>query len=140
MIVLDTHILIWLINGDERIRKSGFLTHINKAIKDSSIVIPAICMWEIAMLASKKRISLSENTLDWIKNVTSAPGVSIHPLSPEIAYESTILPGDFHGDPADRMIIATARILNATLFTFDKYIIKYGENGFVKIKKTRQNR
>lgn len=137
MIVLDTHVLIWLINGDERIRKSGLLNHINKAIKDNSIVIPAICMWEIAMLASKERISLSENTLDWIKNVTSAPGVSIQPLSPEIAYDSSILPGDFHGDPADRMIVASARILDATLLTFDKNIIKYGEKGFVKIKKSK---
>ncbi|PKL38571.1 MAG: PIN domain nuclease [Spirochaetae bacterium HGW-Spirochaetae-1] len=135
MIVLDTHVLIWLVNGDERIRKSGFLSYINKALKDHSIIIPAICMWEIAMLVSKERISLSENTLDWIRNVTAAPGISIHPLSPEVAYESTVLPGDFHGDPADRMIVATARVLDATLLTFDEQKIKYGENGFVKVKK-----
>jgi PIN domain nuclease of toxin-antitoxin system len=137
MITLDTHVLIWLVNGDERIKKSGFLTYINKAVKDNSIFIPSICMWEIAMLASKERISLSENTLDWIKNVTSAPGVSVQPLSPEIAYESCILPGDFQGDPADRMIVATARILDAPLLTFDNQILKYGEKGFVKIKKPR---
>ena len=121
----------------EKIRKSGFLGRINKAIKTNSIFIPAICMWEISMLVSKERISLSENTLDWIKNAASAPGVSIYPLSPEVAYESTVLPGSFHGDPADRIIIATARVLDATLLTFDRQIIKYAEKGYVKVQKQK---
>lgn len=133
MIILDTHIFIWLINGNEKLQKSGILTHINKAAKNSSIFIPAISLWEISMLVSKDRISISENTIDWIKNATSAPGISIYPLSPEVAYESTVLPGKFHSDPADRMIVATARILDGTLITFDSKILKYGKQGNVKI-------
>lgn len=134
MVVLDTHVLIWLVNGDEKIIKSNFLPFINKAIKKNSIFIPAICLWEISMLVSKNRITLTENTIDWIRNATSAPGISIYPLSPEVAFESTILPGDFHGDPADRMIVATTRILDATLLTFDKQIINYSKKGYIKIK------
>lgn len=137
MLILDTHIWIWLINGDEKIKSCGFINHINKALKNEAIIIPAICTWEVSMLASKERIMLSENTLDWIKNASSAPGISIYPLTPEIAYESTILPGNFHGDPSDRMIVATARVLNGSLMTFDKQIIEYSKSGYVKIIKAR---
>ncbi|HPJ44353.1 MAG TPA: type II toxin-antitoxin system VapC family toxin [Spirochaetota bacterium] len=134
MFILDTHVWIWLINGDEKIRKAGFLTSINNALKNHSIIIPAICTWEISMLVAKNRISLTENTLEWINKASSAPGISIFPLSPEVAYESTILPGEFHGDPADRMIVATARITNGTLLTFDKQIINYAKKGYVKLQ------
>jgi PIN domain nuclease of toxin-antitoxin system len=134
MLILDTHVWIWLINGDEKIRKAGFLTPINNALKSHSIIIPAICTWEISMLVAKNRISLTENTLEWINKASSAPGISIFPLSPEVAYESTILPGEFHGDPADRMIVATARVTNGTLLTFDRQMINYAKKGYIKIQ------
>jgi PIN domain nuclease of toxin-antitoxin system len=133
MIILDTHIWIWAINGDDKIKNAGFLNPVQKAVKDNSVFISAISLWEVAMLASKGRIVFSENTMEWLNHASSAPGMSIYPLSPEIAYESTALPGDFHGDPADRMIVATARVLNATLLTFDKEIIKYSEKGYLNI-------
>lgn len=139
MIVLDTHIFLWLINGNKEITTSGYLSVINKAIKYNSIIIPAICLWEISMLVSKQRIILHENTLDWLKNATSAPGISVYPISPDVAYESTILPGAFHGDPADRMIVATTRVINGTLLTFDKEIITYSKHGFVKILKPKRS-
>lgn len=132
MIILDTHIWIWLINGDPRIKKPAILSQLNKAVKNSNIFIPAICLWEVAMTVSKKRISLSEDTLSWIKKASSAPGISVYPLTAEVAYESTRLPGDFHGDPADRLIAATARIIDGTLITFDKQILKYSKEGFLK--------
>jgi PIN domain nuclease of toxin-antitoxin system len=139
MIILDTHVFLWLINGNKEIIDSGFLPVINRAIKNNSIIIPAISLWEISMLVAKQRIILHENTLDWLKNATSAPGISIYPISPEVAYESTILPGNFHGDPADRMIVATARINNGTLLTFDKEIITYSQYGYVKILKPKRS-
>lgn len=138
MVVLDTHVWIWIVNGDEKIEKAGFLPIINKAVKKSEIIIPAICTWEVAMLAAKGRISISGNTLEWIYTASSAPGTSIYPLSPEIAYESTVLPGDFHGDPADRLIVATARITGGTLLTFDRHIIEYSRQGYVKIPVLKQ--
>lgn len=137
MVVLDTHVWIWLINGDDKIKNSGLLTIINKALKNSSIYIPAISLWEAAMLAYKDRITFSENTLEWIKMASSAPGISVYPITPEIAFESTALPGRFHGDPADRLIVATTRIINGTLLTFDKKIIDYAGKGFVKIARTK---
>ncbi len=130
-LILDTHVWIWLINGDERIREAGFLEIVDRARQDSSIKIPAICLWEVAMLAAKRRITLAESTREWLIHASSAPGVSIFPLTPEIAHESSTLPGLFHGDPADRMIVATARSVNGTLLTFDKLILQYARAGYV---------
>ena len=85
------------------------------------------------MLAAKNRITLTGNTLDWINEALSGPGISIYPLTPEIAYESSNLPGDFHGDPADRMIVASARILDGTLLTFDNRILAYSREGYFNV-------
>jgi len=137
MLLLDTHTWIWIINGDDKIQKSGFFNIIQRSVKSSDIFISAISLWEAAMLVSKGRLVLSENTMEWINQASSAPGLSIQPLTPEIAVESTILPGNFHGDPADRIIVATARIFNATLLTFDKEIIKYSQKGYVNIVKPK---
>ncbi len=139
MLILDTHTWIWLITGDEKIRKAGFLPAIEKAEMTKSIKIPAICAWEIAMLTAKNRLSVDGDVLDWIKQALSAPGISLCPLTPEIACESCNLPGHFHGDPADRMIVASARILNGTLLTFDQKIINYAHDGFVQILNPKKN-
>lgn len=125
MLILDTHVWVWLVNGDERIISSGFLPEINEAERENSIKVPAICVWEVAMLVAKNRITLSDNTLDWINKALSGTGISLCPLTPVIAYESTNLPGDFHGDPADRMIVASARVLDGKLLTFDRKILRY---------------
>lgn len=73
MIVLDTHIFLWLVNGNDQIIKSGYLKVIEEAIKDASVIVPAISLWEISMLAAKHRISLDGNTLDWLRKATCAP-------------------------------------------------------------------
>ena len=133
MLLLDTHVWLWLMNGDERIKRSGFVPMIQKAVKTSAIKVASISLWEVAMLAARGKISLAEGTLDWIKKALSAPGITVCPLTPEIAVDSTILPGKFHGDPADRIIVASARILNATLLTLDQQILDYAAGGHVKI-------
>jgi PIN domain nuclease of toxin-antitoxin system len=135
MLIFDTHVWIWLINGDKKITESGLLPAINRAVRDQGIKIPAICAWEVSMLAAKGRITLIGNTLDWIKSALSAPGIDLYPLTPEVAYESSNLPGDFHGDPADRIIVANARIVQGTLLTFDQKILDYAESGYVNVLK-----
>lgn len=132
MLVLDTHIWIWLMAGDRKIVDSGYLSHIKKAVKNSCIKISSISLWEVSMLNMKGRIALTENSLDWLKKALSAPGISLAPLTPEIAADSAGLPDNFHGDPADRIIVSTARILNAELLTFDQQILTYAANGHVK--------
>lgn len=133
MLVLDTHVWVWLALGDERIREEGMLPMIKKHAKTSSIHISSISLWEVAMLVSRNRIAVAGSSIDWVNRAVAMPGLSVHPLTAEIACDSVSLPGDFHGDPADRLIVATARRHDAILLTVDKKIIDYGKRGFVRI-------
>lgn len=85
------------------------------------------------MLQSKGKISLHTPLQQWIKRIESLPYIKILPLTPEIAIESCELPGEFHGDPTDRMIVATARVLDIPLMTRDQKIVSYGQKGYVKV-------
>jgi len=87
------------------------------------------------MLESKGRIQIPMNCLDWVNKALNAPGISLAPITAKIAIESSRLPGEFHGDPADRLIVSTARTLDAILITHDKDIIKYSANKYVKVMK-----
>ncbi len=101
LILLDTHTWIWLINGDEQLKSSEALPLIEQAAQLSNVKVSAISVWEVSMLEGKGRISFSMDCLDWVKQALDAPGLSLVPLTPEIAVLSSRLPGDFHGDPAD---------------------------------------
>ncbi|MCK5242779.1 type II toxin-antitoxin system VapC family toxin [bacterium] len=130
---MDTHIWIWLLNGDGRLLKSKLLKLIEKAVKKSLLRISIISIWEVGMLEAKGRISLPNNIRDWIDKALSVPGILVEPMNEKIAIDSTRLPGDFHGDPADRIVVSTARYLDARIITHDKAIIKYAKLKHVKI-------
>ncbi|QTA93360.1 type II toxin-antitoxin system VapC family toxin [Desulfonema magnum] len=132
LILLDTHVWIWLMNGDKTLGSSVCLEAINNAAANGNIRISAISIWEIGMLEAKGRISFSGDVLTWVEQALTAPGVRLAPITPKIAIESSRLPGDFHGDPADRIIVAATRELGATLITRDRKIIEYGQAGYVR--------
>lgn len=90
-----------------------------------SLGISAISCWEVAKLVEYKRLVLPVPTLDWLTQALTYPGVRLLELSPEIAAESTALPGDFHKDPADQIIVATARVHGCPLLTVDRKIVEY---------------
>lgn len=126
MIVLDTHVLVWWVNGDSglsEIAKSA----IEKETQDDDglILISSISAWEIAMLVHKGRLTLATNVDDWLTTVQEIEGVRFVPVDNEVAIQSTRLPGDFHPDPADRMIVALARHMSAPLVTADEKIRAY---------------
>ena len=75
----------------------------------------------------KERITLDQPVLAWMKNAIKVSGIQLVRLTPEIVVESNYLPGDFHGDPADRLLVATTRILDLILVTRDEEILDYGE-------------
>lgn len=85
------------------------------------------------MLVSKKKLSLTQPFQVWTKTALAAPGPIMTELTPEIAFEAYQLPEEFHGDPADRLITATARIHGATLVTQDQQILDYGYAGHLKV-------
>lgn len=126
MIVLDTHALIWWVNEDKKL-SSRALKAINKEIskEDGQIIISSITTWEIALLIKKGRLALTMDVDDWIDTVASIEGVRFVPIDNDVAIQSVRLPGEFHPDPADRMITALARHLSVALVTSDEKIIAY---------------
>ena len=85
------------------------------------------------MLVAKRRLVLATDVADWIDATREPPGVRIADVTAEIAVDGTRLPGVFHGDPADRLIVATARSLGATLVTCDERILAYAEDGDLRV-------
>src|ERR1039458_5729992 len=87
----------------------------------------------IAMLESKGRVRIHMDCLEWVRRALETPGLSLVPLTPEIAVESTRLPGNIHADPADRILVATARNLGARLMTRDQALLDYGRKRHARI-------
>jgi PIN domain nuclease of toxin-antitoxin system len=131
LVLLDTHVLIWTITQSQRIgTQTQALLKLASARGD--VCISAITVWEIAMLESKGRLNLDRDAEKWLATILEEGGVSLIQLEPPIAFNSTRLPGGFHNDPSDRIIVATARYINAHLITEDKSILAYAAQGHVK--------
>ncbi|MGD0090458.1 MAG: type II toxin-antitoxin system VapC family toxin [Planctomycetota bacterium] len=131
MLILDTHVWVWFFDRDPRIKQAA--ASIDSAAVESGLGVSAISVWEVGMLVKKGRLVLGMDSLKYVQEALAKPHLSLIPLTPEIAIESNRLPGHLHGDPADRIIIATARVLGATLATRDRRIISYAERGFLKV-------
>ena len=127
-LLLDTHVLIWLMRDAERISEPVY-DKIQSAANENLVVISAITPWEIALLVAKKKITFEIDVLDWIDAALALPGIRLEPLSPAIAVASTRLPWEMHSDPADRILAATARYLGAALVTADEQLLRYGVEG-----------
>ena len=121
MIILDTHIWIWWVHGDPQL-SADYRIHIDS---QHEIGICAISCWEVVKLVEGRRINLSNPIDQWLRRALSYPAVILLPLSPEVSVESTRLPGLFHRDPADQIIVATARVYDCTLLTIDQRIRAY---------------
>ncbi|MGH7099279.1 MAG: type II toxin-antitoxin system VapC family toxin [Stellaceae bacterium] len=128
VLLLDTHIWIWFMLASGELAE-GARGMINRAAAAGRLRIAAISLWEAALLAARDRISLGQPLTQWIEGAVSAPGLSVEPLLPRIAIESCCLPDAFHRDPADRMIVATARVTGAALMTRDRRILDYADRG-----------
>lgn len=125
MLVLDTHIVIWWTSGDPALSDNA-RSRIEAAIESNEqVLVSSITAWEVSMLVSKGRLQLVMDIDTWIKTVSEIEGVSFVPVDNKVAIEATRLPSEFHKDPADRMIVALARVLSATLVTADEKILKY---------------
>ncbi len=125
MIVLDTHTLIWWASGATDQLSVAALQAIERELEDGEIFVSSISAWELSMLVAKGRIALSMDVTEWLAYVGQIERVSFIPVNNEIAVKSTELPGKFHKDPADRLIVATARKLAAPLVTADEKIRAY---------------
>lgn len=128
--IADTHVFVWLVSGDDRLGAAA-RQKLEKAAVSASVQVAAISLWEIAMLVHKGRLALGVEAGAWIAAALALPGISLLPLLPSIALDSVRLPGDMHADPADRMIVASARHLGVPLVTADRALLSYSAQGHV---------
>jgi PIN domain nuclease of toxin-antitoxin system len=128
LLLLDTHIWLWLMEGHPELLAEPRQT-IDGAGAAGRLRLSVISLWEIAMLVSRGRIQLSKPLPVWIDEALAEPGPVLEPLAPRVAVESCHLPGGFRSDPADEIIVATARVTGATLMTRDRRILAYAEAG-----------
>jgi len=128
MLLFDTHALVWSVNDGPKLG-IGAKELIRTATREDRILVSAITPWEIALLIAKKRLTLNRDVMDWIGDAVTRPGVTLTPLGPEIAVASTRLPFEMHADPADRILVATARHIGATLVTADRSLLDLSVQG-----------
>ena len=132
-LLLDTHIWLWFAEGNATRLPPASVRKLDDARKGDGLLVSAISVWEIGVLHAKGRIQLSAPLRDWVNNALAPAGIGLLPLDAETASESTLLPGEPHGDPADRFLIAAARTKGVILATRDENIIDYGKAGYVRV-------
>jgi PIN domain nuclease of toxin-antitoxin system len=130
-LLLDTHVWIWISEDLTARLSTSCIEAVRLARHQDRLLVSAISVWEVANLEAKKRITLSANFQDWV-NLGRGQNIDFVDLTPEIAIDSTRLPEGFHADPADRILIATARNRNAALVTADRAILKYARSNHVR--------
>lgn len=125
LIVLDTHVLVWWVTGQASELSRKARAAIDKEATGGEILVSSISAWEIAMLVERGRLQLTMDVEQWLDIVTEIDAVRFVPVNNRIAVKSVALPGEFHKDPSDRLIVATARDMAAPLVTADEKIRQY---------------
>ena len=131
MIVIDTHIWIWWVHGHPDLK--AWMRERLLEQESDQIGVSVISCWEIARLVADSKLDLNRSISAWFAIALAYPGVELIDLSPEISIDSNNLPGEFHRDPADRIIVATARMNDCDLLTADTKILQYAN---VKLAKS----
>jgi PIN domain nuclease of toxin-antitoxin system len=116
-VVLDTHAWLWWQSGAKGLSRAA-----RRALDQATVVVvPAVCLWEVAQLSALGRIRTDRDTLEWMRQALAQDRVELAPLSPEIAVISADLGREgFPGDPSDRLVYGTARTLDAPLLSADE--------------------
>ncbi len=129
-LLLDTCAIIW-IALEEQIKPEAKAAMKAAAATDERVRVSPISAWEMGLLSAKGRLPTTMPPSVLFREVIATPGIRIEALSPEVLIESSFLPGSLHSDPADRILIATARAFGLTLVTRDKAILDYARQGHV---------
>ncbi len=133
MFLLDTHIWIWLGEGDER--RIGRRTRqlLSRAEFDGLVRVSPISLFEITVLHASGTLHFSRPLEQWIRNAFELSGYRLAELTAVAAIDAGSVPRAALADPMDRLLVATARQLDATLVTCDRAILKYGDSGHVRV-------
>jgi PIN domain nuclease of toxin-antitoxin system len=130
-LLLDTHVWLWLVRGEGSLSEA-VLERIFEAAGMLSLFLSVVSIWEVSILDAKGRITLNLPCLQWVRTALQRSGAEPVPLTPEIAVECHHLPAWSYNDPADRILVATARQEGMTLLTRDRTILDYAGKGHVR--------
>ena len=120
--LLDTHALVWWVDGSKKLAREQYRAT-ERAASTGALFVSEISFWEIAMLVEVGKLSVREPLDEWLERAAAAPTVQRIGITPTIAREVASLSTTRKWDPADRIIVATARVLGARLVTSDSRII-----------------
>jgi PIN domain nuclease of toxin-antitoxin system len=123
VILLDTHVWVWWVHGD--VALPSRVTSTIGYFASEGLAVSAISCWEVAKLVERGRLQLPTGIHEWMDLALDGSGVIVVPLAPSIAIASSTLPGTFHRDPADQIIVATSRVYSLPLVTCDQKIRNY---------------
>ena len=124
MILLDTHVWLWWLSNPEKLSDKA-TSSIKEAVQTNCVVISSISTWEIALLVARGRLQLAIDIRDWVRKTEGLTFVRFVPVDNTISLRSVSLPGEFHADPADRIITATALTMGIPLISKDRKILDY---------------
>ena len=122
--LLDTHVWIWINSFPENLSPS-VVEKLENLSPNDALLLSSISLWEVCKLVERGKIKLFADLEEWVLQAVEIPGLQVIPLDFRVFYKSTTLPGTFHRDPADQMIVATARLHDATIITKDRLILDY---------------
>ncbi len=126
-LLLDTHIWLDFINASPKLRPAT-VAAIDAARSNGAASVSVISIWEVALLVRFKRLTLHSTVSRWAEEALKLPGINLLPFTPEIAIASVDLPEPMHKDPADRILVASARVERLTLVTRDRDILAFAKS------------
>ena len=132
LLLLDTHAWVWLNTGDTRKLGKKATQRMTRAADRGALRLSVISVWELGLLHARGHIRFSTTLDEWVRAALATPGLTVTDLTPEIALDASRLAGDLHPDPADRMLVSTARQVDATLVTRDERLLRYAAEGWIK--------
>lgn len=131
-LLLDTNAAIWMMRNEPLTRAAQDAIDA-ASLSSTDVWVSPITAWEVGQLVSRNRLNLSATPRGWFQRLLAIPGMRLAELSPEILIAASFLPGTPPRDPMDRILLATARELPATLVTRDREMLAYGERGNVSV-------
>jgi len=128
-LLLDTHVWVWALEDARGRMSAAAFGLVSAAAADRRLYVSDISFWEVSLKAAKGGLQLSVDPLLWLERAARAPGIQALALTRDVLIQSTRLPGEMHGDPADRMLVAQAQMAGLTLMTCDAQLVKYARAG-----------
>jgi PIN domain nuclease of toxin-antitoxin system len=132
-LLLDTHVWVWIGEGMTHRLSEPLIGTIEAANQQNQIFVSTVSAWELGMLTAKQRLRFSVPVREWVLQMLEHTGFRLLPLDVDAALDASYLPGTLHGDPADRLLVATARVHGLRLATADAKLIEYGKQHHVNV-------